>query len=94
LQDAVAEAIARAAIRQVRSEKLTAAAALLYEKTQRAPMFNFSVYALARIADSALLSAHQSVIFSACRAPHPENAYICYYCCIVFTKFSSALPAY
>jgi cyclophilin family peptidyl-prolyl cis-trans isomerase/HEAT repeat protein len=73
LQDAVAEAIARAAIRQVRSEKLTAAAALLYEKTQRAPMFNFSVYALARIADSALLSAHQSVIFSACRAPHPET---------------------
>jgi cyclophilin family peptidyl-prolyl cis-trans isomerase/HEAT repeat protein len=73
LQDAVAEAIARAAIRQVRSEKLTATAAALYEKTQRAPMFNFSVYALARIADSALLSAHQSTIFSACRAPHPET---------------------
>jgi len=73
LQDAVAEAIARAAIRQVCSEKLTATAAALYEKTQRAPMFNFSVYALARIADSALLSAHQSVIFSACRAPHPET---------------------
>ncbi len=72
LQDAVAEAIARATIRQVRSEKLTAAASL-YEKTQRASMFNFSVYALARIADSTLLSAHQSTIFSACRAAHPET---------------------
>lgn len=73
LKDAVAEAIARAAIRRVRSAKLTAATASLYEETKRAPMFNFSVYALARIADAELLSPHQSAILEACRAPNPET---------------------
>lgn len=73
LKDAVAEAIARAAIRRVRSAKLTAAVAKLYNETKRAPMFNFSIYALARIADTNLLTPHQSIIFEACRAPNPET---------------------
>ncbi len=73
LKDAVAEAIARAAIRRVRSAKLTAAVAKLYNETKRAPMFNFSIYALARIADTNLLMPYQSVIFEACRAPNSET---------------------
>ncbi|MCS7013921.1 MAG: peptidylprolyl isomerase [Chloroherpetonaceae bacterium] len=73
LKDAIAEAIARAALRRVVSEKLTAAAALLYRETARSPMFNFALYALSRIGDSTLLAPHQHVLLAALRAQNADQ---------------------
>lgn len=73
LKDAIAEAIARAALRRVVSETLTAAVASLYAESARSPMFNFALYALSRIADSTLLAPHQRLILDALQSPFAEH---------------------
>lgn len=71
LQEAQAEAIARFAIRQLVSAEGAQKVATLYKPKSRG--MNWSVYAMARIPDGALILEHQPTLLRAARSPNADE---------------------